>query len=322
MTVTRMTRPEGAVGARILGIGDYRASRVVTNDEISQRVDTSDVWIRERTGIATRRIAAEETVADMSTIAAAKAIAASGLTAHDLDLVIVATCSAEDRLPSVAPLVATRLGIPAPGAYDLNAACAGFCYALANASDAIRSGNARHVLVIGVEKLSNILDWDDRSTCIIFADGAGAVVVGPAEEPGISPVIWGSDGSRSQLITCLEDDPFLRMDGQAVFRWTTTALAPIARRACEAAGITPGDLDAVVLHQANLRIIDSIARALDVRDKVIARDIVDAGNTSAASVPMALARLQERGELPSGGTALLLAFGAGLTYAGQVVRTP
>jgi len=322
MTVTRMTRPEGAVGARILGIGDYRASRVVTNDEISQRVDTSDVWIRERTGIATRRIAAEETVADMSTIAAAKAIAASGLTAHDLDLVIVATCSAEDRLPSVAPVVATRLGIPAPGAYDLNAACAGFCYALANASDAIRSGNARHVLVIGVEKLSNILDWDDRSTCIIFADGAGAVVVGPAEEPGIGPVIWGSDGSRSQLITCLEDDPFLRMDGQAVFRWTTTALAPIARRACEAAGITPGDLDAVVLHQANLRIIDSIARALDVRDKVIARDIVDAGNTSAASVPMALARLQERGELPSAGTALLLAFGAGLTYAGQVVRTP
>lgn len=312
----------GAPGARFLGLGDYRPARVVTNDEIAQRVETSDSWIRERTGIISRRVAGSETVLEMAEQAAAKALAASGVPAAEIDLVIVATCSAEDRLPGTAPMVAARLSIPGPGAYEVQAACAGFCYAIAQASDAIRAGSAERVLVIGVEKLSGITDWDDRSTCILFADGAGAAVIGPAEEPGIGPVVWGSDGARGHTITCLADDPFLRMDGQSVFRWATTALAPVARRACTAAGLAPEDLDAVVLHQANLRIIDSIVRALGVQDLVIARDIVDSGNTSAASIPLALARLAEQGELASGATALVLAFGAGLTYAGQVVRLP
>jgi 3-oxoacyl-[acyl-carrier-protein] synthase-3 len=315
--------PAGAPGARVLSLGDYRPARVVTNHEIAQRVETNDAWIRDRTGIATRRVAApDESATDMATAAGAKALAASGLQPADIDLVIAATCSSEDRLPGVAPVVASRLGLPAPGAYDLNAACAGFCYALAAASDAIRVGNARRALVIGVEKLSDIVDWDDRSTCILFADGAGAAVVGPADTPGVGPVVWGSDGTRGLDIRCLGSDPFLRMEGQAVFRWATTSLAPVARRACAAAGLDPRDLDAVVLHQANLRIIDGIVRALDLRDTVIARDVVDAGNTSAASVPMALTRLQERGEVASGDTALLLAFGAGLTYAGQVITVP
>lgn len=317
-----LSGPLGAAGARILGLGDYRPTRVVTNEELAGRIDTTDQWIRERTGIAERRIAESESVADMATEAAAKALAASGLTAADIDLVVAATCSAENRLPGIAPVVSSRLGLSAPGAYDLNAACAGFCYALANAADAIRSGNARRVLVIGVERLSDITDWDDRSTAIIFADGAGAAVVGPADSPGIGPVAWGSDGGRSDTITCLRDDPYLRMEGQAVFRWATTSLAAVGRRACELAGITPQDLDALVLHQANLRIMDSLARSLGVRDKVLAKDIVDAGNTSAASIPMAMTRMRDSGELHSGALALLLAFGAGLTYAGQVVRIP
>ncbi len=317
-----LSTPVGAAGARILALGDYRPPRVLTNDDLARRIDTTDQWIRERTGIAERRIAESETVADMATEAAGKALAASGLAAADIDLVVAATCSAENRLPGVAPVVAGRLGLPAPGAYDLNAACAGFCYALANAADAIRSGNARHALVIGAEKLSDITDWDDRGTAIIFADGAGAAVVGPAERPGIGPVAWGSDGGRSDTITCLAADPYLRMEGPAVFRWATTSLAEVARRACQLAGITPADLDALVPHQANLRILDSLARSLGVRDKVLATEIVEAGNTSAASIPMAMTRMRERGELGTGDLALLLAFGAGLTYAGQVIRIP
>jgi 3-oxoacyl-[acyl-carrier-protein] synthase-3 len=222
-----------------------------------------------------------------------------------------------------APQIADRLGMAQrPGALDVNAACAGFCYALAHASDAIRAGNARHVLVVGTEKLSDITDWTDRSTCILFADGAGAAVVGPSDEPGIGPVVWGSEGDRGPLITVTADDPYLRMDGPAVFRWATTQLAPVARAACERAGLTTDDLRAVVLHQANNRIIDAIVRALRVPHAVIARDIVDTGNTSAASIPMALTRLIDLGEVSSGDPALLLGFGSGLTYAGQVVTIP
>ena len=313
----------GAPGARLLGLGDYRPSRVMTNHELEALVETSDQWIRDRTGIATRRIAADdETVVDMGTAAAAKAVAAAGIDPTEIDLVLVATCSHRDRLPTVAPQIASRLAIPTPAGLDINAACAGFCYALAQASDAIRAGTAQHALVVGAEKLSDIVDWTDRSTCILFADGAGAAVVGPADEPGIGPVAWGCDGDRAEMITCLRDDPYLRMDGPAVFRWATTQLAPIARTACERAGIAPADLGAVALHQANKRIIDAIVRVLGCADAVVAHDVVDSGNTSAASIPMALTRLVESGAVGSGVPTLLLGFGSGLTYAGQVVLTP
>ena len=313
----------GAPGARILGVGDYRPSRVVTNADLEAMVDTSDEWIRERTGIVSRRVAGDETLVDMGAAAGAKAIAAAGVDPSAIDLVLVATCSNPDRLPGTAPQIATRLDIPFPGALDVNAACAGFCYALAQASDAIRAGSARHVLVVGVEKLSGITDWTDRGTCILFGDGAGAVVVGPSDTPGIGPVAWGSDGSKDSMITVRADDPFLRMDGQAVFRWATTKLAPVALTACERAGIAPSDLGAVVLHQANARIIDVIARALRLGpDVVVARDIVDAGNTSSASIPMALARLVSLAQVASGQPALMLGFGAGLVYAGQVALVP
>ena len=324
-----MRLPEGRAGARILAFGGYQPARVVTNDELAQSVETSDEWIRSRVGIASRRIAApEETVADMAVAAGGKALAASGLSPADIDLVIVATCTAEVPIPNTAATVATRLGIVAPGAFDLNAACAGFCYALGAASDAVRAGTSRHVLVIGAEKLSQWVDWTDRSTCIIFADGAGAAVVGPVPAadadagPGIGPVVWGSDGGMADKIYIKDRQSFIFQEGQAVFRWATTALHPVARKACEEAGVDPSELAAFVPHQANLRIIEAIARKIGAPQALVATDIVNSGNTSSASIPLALSAMIERGELGSGSAVLLLGFGAGISYAAQVITVP
>ncbi|MGH3067628.1 MAG: beta-ketoacyl-ACP synthase III [Streptosporangiaceae bacterium] len=320
---------DGTAGARILAFGGYQPARVVTNDEIAEQVETSDEWIRSRVGIASRRIAGpDETLADMAVAAGGKALAASGLSPADIDLVIVATCTPEAPIPNTAATVATRLGIVAPGAYDLNAACAGFCYALGTASDAVRAGTSRHVLVIGAEKLSQWIDWTDRSTCIIFADGAGAAVVGPADatDPstgaGIGPVVWGSDGAMADKIFIKDRRSFIVQEGQAVFRWATTALHPIALKACERAGVAPGDLAAFVPHQANLRIIEAIARKLGAPQALVATDIVNSGNTSSASIPLALSAMIERGEVASGSAVLLLGFGAGISYAAQVITVP
>ena len=323
----RMRLTEGSPGARILAFGGYQPARVVTNDELAAAVDTEDAWIRSRVGIASRRIAApDETVADMAVAAGGKALAGSGLSPADIDLVIVATCTPEVMIPNVAATVARRLGIVAPGAYDLNAACAGFCYALASASDAVRAGSARHVLVIGAEKLSQWIDWTDRSTCIIFADGAGAAVVGPVTEPdaapGIGPVVWGSAGELADKIFIKDRDSFIVQEGQAVFRWATTALHPVARQACERAGVDPAELAVFVPHQANLRIIEAIARRLGAPQAKVADDIVTAGNTSSASIPLAVSRMLERGEISSGTPALLIGFGAGICYAAQVITLP
>ena len=315
-----------AAGARILSLGGYQPGNVVTNDDIAAQVDTSDEWIRSRVGIVSRRFAGpEESVTDMAVAAGGKALAGSGLSPGDIDLVIVATCSAEASIPNISAVVAHRLGIGAPGAYDLNAACAGFCYALANASDAIRAGTARHVLVIGSEKMTSWIDPTDRSTCIIFADGAGAAVVGPVadgEAPGIAPVAWGSAGDLAEKITIADRNSFLHQEGQAVFRWATTAMHPVAVQACERADVAVSDLAAFVPHQANLRIVEAIARRLGVPRERVADDIVHAGNTSSASIPLALSRMTERGELKSGSAALLLGFGAGMCYAAQVITVP
>ena len=315
-----------AAGARILSLGGYQPGNVVTNDDLATRVDTSDEWIRSRVGIVSRRFAgADESVTDMAFEAGAKALAGGGLSPGDIDLVIVATCSTEASIPNVSAVVAHRLGIVAPGAYDLNAACAGFCYAMASASDAVRAGSARHVLVIGAEKMTAWVDPTDRSTSIIFADGAGAAVVGPVadgEPPGIGPVAWGSAGDMAEKITIADRNSFLQQEGQAVFRWTTTSLHPIAAQACERAGVAVSELSAFVPHQANLRIVEAIARRLGVPRERVADDIVHAGNTSSASIPLALSRMVERGELKSGSPALLLGFGAGMCYAAQVITVP
>ncbi|GAA4242690.1 ketoacyl-ACP synthase III [Actinomadura meridiana] len=315
--------PDARAGARILAFGDYRPARIVTNDEIARTVDTNDEWIRSRVGIAERRIAGDdEGIVELGAHAGGKALAGSGLDPSDIDLVILATCSAESPMPGYAPQVAHRLGIDAPGAFDLNAACAGFCYALATASAAVRAGNARNVLVIGSEKMSQWLDWTDRSTCIIFADGAGAAVVTGSDSPGIGPVVWGSAGDKYDKIIIPDRHSFIQQEGQAVFRWATTAIAPIAAEACERAGIKPEDLAAVVPHQANLRIINAIARKVNAVNAVVADDIVQSGNTSGASIPLALSRMIERGDVPSGAPALLVGFGAGLSYAAQVIQIP
>jgi len=313
-------------GARILAFGGYQPDTVVTNDDLAKRVDTNDEWIRSRVGIESRRIAGpEESVEDMATVAGGKALAASGLSPADIDLVIVATCSTVLPMPSVAAMTAHRLGIKAPGAFDLNAACAGFCYALGTAADLIRGGSARSALVIGAEKMSDWVDWDDRSTCIIFADGAGAAVVtrtDDSEPDGVGPVVWGSSGELGNKIQVTGRTGAITQDGQAVFRWATTAMAPVALEACARAGVAPEDLSAFVPHQANLRIIEAIARRLGIPREKVADDIVHAGNTSSASIPLALSRMAEQGRLESGTPALLIGFGAGLSYGSQVITLP
>jgi 3-oxoacyl-[acyl-carrier-protein] synthase-3 len=261
----------------------------------------------------------------MATAAAGKALAASGLTAADIDFVVVATCSSIDRCPNVASRVAHRLGIAAPGALDVNTACSGFSYALATADHAIRAGASRNAIVIGSEKLSDITDWTDRSTCVLFGDAAGAAVVtavGDGEAPGIGPVVWGSAPDRGDVLKIEGWRPYIQQEGQAVFRWATTALAPLAIEACKRAGVALDEIAAFVPHQANTRIIDGIVRRLGIPNAVIAKDIVESGNTSAASVPLALSKLVERREVSSGAPALLFGFGGGLTYAGQVIRCP
>ncbi len=314
-----------ATGSRIVAMGHYQPARVVTNDNLAGIVDTDDAWIRERVGIAERRVADVESVADMATFAAEKALANSGLTAADIDLVIVATCSAVDRCPNIATRVAAKLGITAPGAFDLNTACSGFSYALGTADHAIKAGASRHTLVIGAEKLSDITDWTDRTTAVLFGDGAGAAVVsavGEGEEPGIGPVLWGSAPDKGDVLRIEGWQPYIKQEGQSVFRWATTALAPFALQACERAGVRPEELAAFVPHQANTRIIDGIVKRLGIPNAVIAKDLVESGNTSAASVPLALSKLVERREVPAGAPVLLFGFGGGLTYAGQVVRCP
>ncbi len=326
--------PTGSPFARIVSLGSYRPSRVITNAEICETIDSTDAWIQERSGIVERRRAApDETVADMGVAAGAKALAAAGLDPQSIDLVIAATATHPYQTPAAATEITDRLGATPAAALDISAACAGFCYGIAMASDAVRAGSATRVLVIAVEKLSDWVDKTDRGTAFLFADGAGAAVVEGSTTAGIGPVVWGSDGAQKDAITMsvshiehrdgLGEFPVLTMQGQAVFRWAIGDIAPVCRRAVQAAGLTLDDIDVFVPHQANMRITDALVRALKLPPTVrIARDIRTAGNTSAASVPLALDRMVELGEARSGDTALLVGFGAGLTYAAQVVTVP
>ena len=349
-----MTAPKGTgtlVGspgtrqARILGVGGYRPERVVPNSEIVEAIQSTDEWIRERSGIVQRRWAGpDDSVVSMSEAAAREAVAAAGIELREVDAVLVATVTHPYQTPAAAPIVADRLGLRA-AAFDISAACAGYCYGISLASDMVRGGSARHVLVIGVEKLTDFTDPHDRGTAFIFGDGAGAAVVGPSDTPGIGPSVWGSDGAQWQVIKqthswlqlrdAIDDEaiatehpehsgfPTLTMAGQSVFRWAVWSMAPVARQAIEAAGITPEDLDAFIPHQANLRIIDAMVKQLKLPGDIpVARDITDMANTSAASIPLATERMLRDGEIPHGGLALQIGFGAGLVYAAQVVVLP
>ncbi len=310
--------------AALLGMGAHRPAVRQDNTAIAERTGSSDDWIRERSGIVTRGVAApDEGVVDMAVSAGGKALAAAGVRADEVGLVLLATCSMPGPLPGGSPEVAHRLGATQAGASDIGAGCAGFTYALALAADAVRAGSADHVLVIGSEKLLPMVDPDDRATAFLFGDGAGAAVVGVAGHDGIGRAVWANDGGQHERLV-IDGSPLrLRMDGRAIYRWAATTLPDLARRACAQAGISPAELAAFVPHQANLRITESVVKSLGLPPSVVvARDVVDSGNTSAASVPLALTRLLEQGEVRRGDPVLLLGFGAGLTAAGTVVRCP
>lgn len=326
---------QGSAYARIMSVGGYRPSRVVTNAEVCELIDSSDEWIRERSGIIERRYAApDETVADMAVAAASSAVTKAGIDPARIGMVLIASVTHPYPTPSAAAQVAHRLGAVNAAATDLSSACAGFCYGIALADSLVRTGGAEYVVVVGVEKLSDWTDFTDRSTAFIFADGAGAVVIGPSEVPAIGPVVWGADGGQLDAITMTQSlieyrhdpgptFPALVMQGQQVFRWAVGDMAKTAQQALDAAGVAADDLDAFIPHQANMRITDAMIRALKLPAHVpVARDIAYTGNTSAASIPLAMERMLDDGEIPHGGTALLIGFGAGLVYASQVVTLP
>ncbi|MFC7987943.1 beta-ketoacyl-ACP synthase III [Streptomyces pilosus] len=314
------------IGSRIAAVGHYQPARVLTNEDLAGMVDTSDAWITSRVGIRTRHIAGpDEPVDELAAHAAAKALAAAGRTPAEINLVLVATSTAIDRSPNMAARVAARLGMPGPAVMDINVVCAGFTHALATADHAVRAGGAQRVLVVGADKMSEVADWTDRSTCVLVGDGAGAAVVeacAPQERAGIGPVLWGSVPEMGNAVRIEGTPPRFAQEGQSVYRWAATQLPVVARQACEKAGLAPADLAGVVLHQANLRIIEPLARRLGAVNAVVARDVTESGNTSAASIPLAFSKLVEQGAVSTGDPVLLFGFGGNLSYAGQVVRCP
>ncbi|GAA1972107.1 beta-ketoacyl-ACP synthase III [Kitasatospora viridis] len=344
MTAPQIRPATGASYSRIHGVGGYRPVRVIPNTEVLEWIESSDEWIRTRSGITERRWAGpEESVTEMSVQAAGKAIAQAGIDPEQIGAVVVATVSHFKQTPAVATEIALKLGCPTAPAFDISAACAGFGYGLNLADGMIRGGSAEYVLVIGVERLSDLTDIHDRSTAFIFGDGAGAAVVGPSDTPGIGKVVWGSDATQKDLITQTEawdtafakpdaingtegaepHWPALRMDGQPVFRWAVWEMAKVAQQALDAAGVTADQLGAFIPHQANMRITDAMIKALKLPASVpVARDIAETGNTSAASIPLAMERMLQTGEAKSGDLALIIGFGAGLVYAAAVVTLP
>ncbi|KIP53068.1 beta-ketoacyl-ACP synthase III [Leucobacter komagatae] len=334
--VATLVQPTGPAHTRVLSVGASRGNLDVPNDDLVGPIDSSDEWIRQRTGIVQRRRASKEIGAiDLAVAAGEEAIAKSGLDRSQIDGVIISTISNVAVTPSMAALAAHRLGLTPAAAFDISAACAGYVYGVGQADALVRSGVCTNVLVIGAEKLSDVVDPTDRSISFLLGDGAGAVVVGPSDHTGIGPTVWGSDGEKWDTISMTSTFeeyrespgvvawPTLRQDGQTVFRWAVWEMAKVARQTLEASGLEPADLAAFIPHQANMRIIDELAKQLKLPETVaIARDIELQGNTSAASIPLAMhSLLAERPEL-SGGLALTIGFGAGLVYGAQVIELP
>jgi 3-oxoacyl-[acyl-carrier-protein] synthase-3 len=320
--------------SRIYSLGAARGDLVVTNDEVAGPIDSSDEWIRQRTGIVTRRRASKDmSLMDMAVAASLEAIEKAGIDPKEIGAVLFSTITHPFQTPSAATLLADKIGAnPAP-AFDISAACAGYCYGIAQADALVRSGMAKFVLVVGGEKLSDFIDPTDRSISFLLGDGAGAAIVGPSETPGISPTVWGSDGSKwdavnmtSSLLDFRDGTaswPTMKQEGQTVFRWAVWEMAKVAKEALEVAGVKAEDLSALVTHQANIRIIDEMAKQLDLPDSVVvAKDIINTGNTSAASIPLAMHELLASGAVKSGGLALEIGFGAGLAFGAQVVVLP
>ena len=321
----------GAQYARLLSVAGARGSRVVTNEEMCTMIDSTPEWIQQRTGITERHWVADgEDAETLGVEAATKAIERAGLQPSDIDAIIVSTVSHYQQTPSLACILAGKLGLTAPAAFDVSAACAGFCYGVSLAESMVRAGSATNVLVLGVEVLSRYTDVNDRSTAFLFSDGAGAVVVGPSDVAAIGPTVWGSKPEAARVIEIddwREVDPevgaHIHMDGREVFKWATTAIVQKAVETLEASGLTPDELDCFIPHQANNRITDSMLRHLKLPEGVVVgRDIVRMGNSSAASIPLAMEALLESGQAKSGDSALIIGFGAGLVFAGQTLILP
>lgn len=320
--------------SRIYSLGAMRGEILVSNDDVAGPIDSSDEWIRQRTGIVTRTRAGRDTsLMDLAVGASKEAIEKAGINSSEINAVILATISFPYQTPSGASLLSELVGAHGAAAYDISAACAGYCYGIAQADSLIRSGAAKYVLVVGAEKLSDFISPTDRSISFLLGDGAGAAIVGPSDHPGISKTVWGSDGGNWDKVgmtgSILEfrdgktQWPTLIQEGQSVFRWAVWEMVKVAKDALEQSGLEPEDLAALVPHQANLRIIDEFAKQLGLPESVVvAKDIVETGNTSAASIPLAMHRLLAEGQVKSGGYALQIGFGAGLAYAAQVVELP
>jgi len=319
---------------RIYALGAARGDLTVTNDEIAGPIDSSDEWIRQRTGVVTRKRASRDrSLMDMASEAANEAIKKAGIDPEEIGAVILATITFPFQTPSGASLLSELVGAKSAAAYDISAACAGYCYGIAQADALVRAGVAKYVLVVGGEKLSDFIEPTDRSISFLLGDGAGAAVVGPSDHPGISKTVWGADGSNwdkvgmtNSLIDFRDGKatwPTLVQEGPSVFRWAVWEMAKVAKQALEEAGLEAKDLSALVTHQANIRIIDEFVKQLELPDSVVvARDIIETGNTSAASIPLAMHRLLAEGQVKSGGYALEIGFGAGLAFAAQVVELP
>jgi 3-oxoacyl-[acyl-carrier-protein] synthase-3 len=320
--------------SKIYSLGAARGDLTVTNDEIAGPINSSDEWIIQRTGIITRmRASKHRSLMDMAVEASNEAIKKAGIEASEIEAVIFSTITHPFQTPSAAALLGDLVGAnPAP-AFDISAACAGYCYAIAQADSLVRSGVAKYVLVVGGEKLTDFIDPTDRSISFLLGDGAGAAIVGPSDSPGISQSVWGSDGSKWEAVGMtgslldFRDGtgawPTLVQEGQTVFRWAVWEMVKVAKQALEVAGVKAEELDAIVMHQANERIIDEMAKQLDLPEHVVvARDIKTTGNTSAASIPLAMHALLEQGQIKSGDLALQIGFGAGLAFGAQVVVVP
>ncbi len=332
--MAKLNQYETVQFSRIYSLGAARGDLTVTNDDIAGPIDSSDEWIRRRTGIVTRRRASRDlSLMDMAVAASKEAISKAGIEPSEIGAVLFSTITHPFQTPSAATLLAELVGAnPAP-AYDISAACAGYCYGIAQADALVRSGMAKYVLVVGGEKLTDFIDPTDRTISFLLGDGAGAAIVGPSDEPGISPTVWGSDGSHWDAVSMtnslldfrdgLSEWPTLQQEGATVFKWAVWEMAKVAKQALVVAGVEASDLAALVTHQANIRIIDELAKELELPESVvIARDIVNTGNTSAASIPLAMHELLHTGEVKSGGLALEIGFGAGLAFGAQVVVLP
>jgi 3-oxoacyl-[acyl-carrier-protein] synthase-3 len=332
--MAKLNQSTAVAYSKIYAIGAARGDLTVTNDDIAGPINSSDEWITQRTGIITRKRASKDrSLMDMAVEASNEAIKKAGISPSEIEAVIFSTITHPYQTPSAAALLAELVGAnPAP-AFDISAACAGYCYGIAQADSLVRSGTAKYVLVVGGEKLTDFIDPTDRSISFLLGDGAGAAIVGPSDTPGISKSVWGSDGSKWEAVGMtgslldFRDGtgawPTLVQEGQTVFRWAVWEMVKVAKEALEVAGVKAEDLNAIVMHQANERIIDEMAKQLALPDHVVvARDIKTSGNTSAASIPLAMHALLEQGHIKSGDLALQIGFGAGLAFGAQVVVVP